>query len=313
MSDYQNLSHLSTYDSKGRKVQPEGIVFHHTGGRRDNPGTIQVLNERGFSSNFVTDRDGNIAYSVTPGAYASHMRPGGFRMKNPPDAIRRFNNSNMLGMEVSAADDGDILPEEIAANLKWAADMGMTYGFDPGKTAYGHGELNGHKRPDEGYTITNAVRQHHPQSQQEALMSPARMANQYAPDFGMWAAPSTQGVTPRSVRAARERGLSVSPTMPGAISPARGSFATAGENRWPDDVHTFPESGGDLSRAEMFALGRDPKFRQLAIEMLTGRVTPNQKVDQAHARLQSFAPTRMAMDVDYQPLPRDRSYLGLWR
>jgi N-acetylmuramoyl-L-alanine amidase len=307
MATYQDLSDLSTYDAKGKKFRPGGIVIHHTGGQTNNPGTIRVLNERGFSSNFVMDRDTNIAHGVAPGSYAAHMHPGGYRMKPPiPPAVIGRNNGNMLGIEVSAIDDSDLLPEQIADVVKWAADMGMTYGFDPGETTFGHGEVNGHKDPMEGYTIANAIRQHHPRTEQQALMSPAPMADQYAPGMGFWAAPSTMGVTARPVPVARVQGLSVSPTMAGAIHPSRGSFAPAGENRWPDETQAARESEKGFSRAEMFALGRDPLFRQLAIEMLTGRMTPNQRVALAHARLQPFTPERMAVDSDYQPLSKER-------
>lgn len=216
MASYQDLSGLSTKRTK-RKVNPRGITFHHTASQHTNPQTISALNRRNLSSNFVMDREGQIAFGTAPGAYASHMRP---------DPTKTYNNSNMLGIEVSALNDKDITQGQIDAAKAFAADMGMTHGFDPGVSAFGHGEVNPHKQATEGYSIANAVRQQHPQTTQAALMSPAPMASQYAPDFGMWGGPAVPGLTAQTVGipTTREQGPFSMATMPGAIDPTPADF-----------------------------------------------------------------------------------------
>lgn len=236
MADYPDLSGLSTYDSKGRKIKPDGIVIHHTAGwpfRRTNPGIIERLNERGLGAHFVMDREGEVARGVPPDAYTEHMRPGGFRMDNPPEAIKRLGNSNMLGLEVSAWDDDDVLPVQVQKALRLISDVGMTQGWDPGKMAWGHGEVNGHKEATEGQKIVTAVRQHHPRTQQEALMSPAPMAQQYAPNFGFWGAPSiSSGVSVIPVKTVRERGAFRGAKLEGAYHPREAAL----DGPWIRDV-----------------------------------------------------------------------------
>jgi hypothetical protein len=98
MADYPGLSGLSTYDSKGKKVNPKGIVIHHSAGwpfRRSGADIIRTLNKRGLSANLVMDRQGEISYGVPPGAYADHMRDGGYKINNPPDSIIGLSNDNM--------------------------------------------------------------------------------------------------------------------------------------------------------------------------------------------------------------------------
>jgi hypothetical protein len=218
MASYTDLSSLSTKRGK-RRVNPRGITFHHTASQHTNPQTIGALNSRGLASNFVMDRDGKIAFGTPPGVAAAHMKPS---------RDKAFSNSNMLGIEVSALNDRDITPGQVNAAKNWAADMGMSYGFDPGKTAFGHGELNAHKQATEGLTIANAVRAQHPQSPEAALTSPEPMATQFAPDFGMWGAPSLPGLTAENVATAqvtREQGPFSTETMPGAISPMESTMA----------------------------------------------------------------------------------------
>lgn len=83
--------------------------------------------------------------------------------------------------------------------------------------------------------------------------------------------------------------------------------ARADGNQWRDTVQAFPEHQGGFSRAQMFELGRDPKFRSVAVEMLTGRMRPRQLTGSsqppAYPRASGFSPSRMAINADYQTLP----------
>lgn len=242
-------------------------MIHHTGGwrpwypghRYTNPEIIQRLNERELGTHFVMDRQGGIAYGVAPGAYTEHMYPGGYGMDNPPENTKGLSNSNMLGLEVSAWDDRDVLPVQVQNALRFIADMGMTYGFDPGKTAFGHGEVNGHKQRTEGSKIVTAVRQHHPQTEQQAVMSPAPMAQQYAPSFGFWGAPSVPaGADISLVKTARIQGALQGETLPGAYSPRKpqldGPWVREVKRRY-DELERLPRTTQDET-AEPWKGGR---------------------------------------------------------
>lgn len=96
--------------------------------------------------------------------------------------------------------------------------------------------------------------------------------------------------------------------------------AEADENQWRETLNEFPANPGGFSRAQMFALGRDPKYRDIAIGMLTGRLKPEQLASAPQPRGSlpppAFAPSRMATDADYQALPSGAAYFaphGSWR
>jgi hypothetical protein len=56
--------------------------------------------------------------------------------------------------------------------------------------------------------------------------------------------------------------------------------AKADADQWRDAVNAFPENAGGFSRAQMFALGRDPRTRRFAVAMLTGRMSPQEFLTQ---------------------------------
>ncbi|BCJ90364.1 hypothetical protein IZ6_10990 [Terrihabitans soli] len=86
----------------------------------------------------------------------------------------------------------------------------------------------------------------------------------------------------------------------------------ADENQWRDTLNAFPENPGGFSRAQMFALGRDPKYRDIAIEMLTGRMKPQQFMGPAQPAYgaRPFGPSRMAADVDYHEAESGGAYFN---
>jgi hypothetical protein len=123
--------------------------------------------------------------------------------------------------------------------------------------------------------------------------------------------------------------VSVPPAGDGIVQGFASSFgprldahraAKADESRWQETLDAFPESTAGLTRAQMFALGRDPALRPYAIGLLTGRMKPEQPASGAQPRAPqpppAFAPSRMATDADYQALPSGATYLapdGSWR
>ncbi len=119
---------------------PAAFIFHHSGGRSD---PVQTLRQRGLGVQFVMDRDGNI--KQVGGQGESHMRPGS-------GAGAGLSNANTVGMEVTARDNRDVTPAQVAAAQKFIAQ------HYPDIPVYGHGQVNpGHKQPDEGMAIVNAI------------------------------------------------------------------------------------------------------------------------------------------------------------
>jgi N-acetyl-anhydromuramyl-L-alanine amidase AmpD len=135
--------------SSPAKMGVDGVkafIMHHTGGRGTVAGVQNTLRQRGLGVEYVMDRDGNIVQ--TGGRGAANIMPGwGPKGKG-------LNNSNIIGMEVIAKNDRDVTAAQIKAAK---AFIDKNY---PDLPVFGHGEVNpGHKEPDEGLSITNAIRE----------------------------------------------------------------------------------------------------------------------------------------------------------
>lgn len=137
---------MGRLDSAGALNERKGFVIHHTGGRGDVDGVIETLNQRGLSVQYVIDREGAIHQLMPSGARASHMRRG-------QGVGKGLSNSNTEGVEIIANDDSDILPIQVEAAKKLAAQLG----YAPNQV-YGHGEINPHKQKTEGATVVSAIR-----------------------------------------------------------------------------------------------------------------------------------------------------------
>ena len=132
-----------------------GIVFHHTASARglkpgvnNVNGVITTFKSRGVSSNFIIDRDGKVYTIVPDDLSTNHVR----YVKG-----NKLNNGNAIGVEVIAADDSDVTPEQVSAGKKLGQDMMNKYKFGPEGVA-GHGQLAGQDRmPSEGATIVAAL------------------------------------------------------------------------------------------------------------------------------------------------------------
>jgi N-acetyl-anhydromuramyl-L-alanine amidase AmpD len=74
-----------------------------------------------------------------------------------PQANNDITNANSIGIEVSAADDSDVLPVQVTAATALISSLMSRYKI-PAEMVAGHGQIWGQSRPrDEGMTIVNAV------------------------------------------------------------------------------------------------------------------------------------------------------------
>lgn len=145
----QNTNFLN----KGSMGAPQGIIFHHMSGRGDAQNILETFAKNGYSSHYHIDRNGNITQLVPDGTRTFHMANG-----YGPVGTGKSNN-NMLGVEVAAMNDKDVLDAQKQAGLRLAQQLGQKYGFDPRTASFGHGEVNpGHKEADEGMGIVNLLR-----------------------------------------------------------------------------------------------------------------------------------------------------------
>ncbi len=148
-----------------KKLDPvQGFVIHHTGpGMKTVNDVVNVFQNRGYPAQFVIDRTGQI-FQTLPTGYE------GFQIVNTskykPVAATGLSNINTIGVEVMAADDGDVLPAQIdAAKQLYSylatdpAAAGWNASGLPPSQVFSHGVLNpGDKMPTEGLTITSAIR-----------------------------------------------------------------------------------------------------------------------------------------------------------
>ncbi len=122
---------------------PVAFIVHHTSGRGTVDGVISTLKERGLGVQFVEDRDGNIFQTGGPGA--QNILKGWGKGEG-------LNNQNVVGMEIIAKDDADVLPVQKQAFARFIA---ARY---PTTQLLGHGEVNpGHKEADEGKSAKEAA------------------------------------------------------------------------------------------------------------------------------------------------------------
>jgi hypothetical protein len=137
---------MGSLDGSGQLKDRKGFIIHHTGGRGDVGGVIDTLNQRGLSVQFVIDREGNIHQLLPSGAKGSHIKKG-------QGVGQGLSNSNTEGVEIIAKNDSDVLPVQVEAAKRLAAQLG----YAPNQV-YGHGEINPHKQKTEGSTAVSAIR-----------------------------------------------------------------------------------------------------------------------------------------------------------
>jgi GH24 family phage-related lysozyme (muramidase) len=136
---------------------PQGIVFHHTGGRGTSEGVINTLAQRGLASNYVMERDGTVVQILPNGQRGAHMRDSD-DPKFKAAVAHGLSNRNTLGIEMIAKDNNDLTDAQKASAVKFANAMRQQYN-NPNMAVYGHGELNpGHKQATEGMGAVEAIR-----------------------------------------------------------------------------------------------------------------------------------------------------------
>ena len=130
---------------------PKAFVVHHTGGRLTLDGLKSTFRENGLGVEFFMDR-GDPSRGIKPKIYQVGG-PGAQNIKagwGPKGT--GLNNSNVVGMEISANNDADVTEDQ---KQLFAQFMAARY---PTTTIYGHGEVNpGHKEADEGISAKNSA------------------------------------------------------------------------------------------------------------------------------------------------------------
>ena len=181
----QTIGNLAQGGKNGKKV---GVVMHHTGGSTMS-GALAALKQKGFSYNYMIDRDGTVHRLIPEGATAIH----GGQMNNG------LTNENTLGVALVAKDNSDVLPEQVAAAKTLQKQLAQKFNFDE-KSVYGHGEVSpGRKQASEGMAAVMAIRQDtgtpgaSPTAPTQVASAGGGLAGMSAEDAAMGAAVSGEG------------------------------------------------------------------------------------------------------------------------
>lgn len=123
-----------------------GLIIHHTGSNNGSyDSVVNGLSGRGLGITYVMERDGTVYRVVPEGSRTDHVKNSNARIKNV--------NSNYEGIEVIAADDGNISEAQREAFRSFADWHSKNYDYDPQVGLLGHGEVSPHKRQTEGATL----------------------------------------------------------------------------------------------------------------------------------------------------------------
>jgi hypothetical protein len=132
----------------------KGVIWHHSVAPSVGA-TEAALKWRGYSTHYIMDRDGTIYQYLPDGSQGRHIKPtSGFSSFTG----KPLDNNNTIGIEVVAADDKDVTPEQVKAGVAFSKWLAAKYHLNP-EDFYGHGQVNpGHKQATEGKTIVDAAR-----------------------------------------------------------------------------------------------------------------------------------------------------------
>jgi hypothetical protein len=128
-------------------AEPEAFIMHHTAGRGTPQGVVDFWKKqgRGYGAQYIMDRQGVVHDTLKEFGYS-----GTNEILNDP--VHGLHNSNVVGMEIIAKNDADVLPGQTSA----AAEFIKKY--YPNTPIYGHGQVNpGHKEATEGQSARLAV------------------------------------------------------------------------------------------------------------------------------------------------------------
>lgn len=126
--------------ANGKLGDVKGLVIHHTVSRSSVDAQIDALQKSGYGSQFIMDRDGTVYQTVPDGTRTNHVKG---------------LNSNYIGLEVIAMNDGDITQAQTDAIKGFSEQALSRYGLKPSpKTVFGHKDLPGQsKQLQEGQTL----------------------------------------------------------------------------------------------------------------------------------------------------------------
>lgn len=150
--DYEDISSSSKLD-KGDLKSDKYFILHHTAGRSDAKGVVNVLNNREegvLGVQWVIDRDGKLFATLPKGVKGSHIKDA-----DMPGVPKDITNATAQGVEIVAKNDGDILPVQCLTALRLVKDLEYSVG-----QIYGHGEVNKHKARNEGQTCKAFIKKY---------------------------------------------------------------------------------------------------------------------------------------------------------
>jgi hypothetical protein len=128
-------------------AEPAAFIMHHTGGGGDPAGVVNWWKQqgRGYGAQYIMDRNGVVHDTLKEFGYG-----GTNEILNDP--VHGLSNKNVVGMEIIAKDDKDVLPNEVQSAVEFMKK------YYPNTPVYGHGQVNpGHKEATEGRSARLAV------------------------------------------------------------------------------------------------------------------------------------------------------------
>jgi N-acetylmuramoyl-L-alanine amidase len=128
-------------------AEPAAFIMHHTAGRGTPQDVVNFWKQqgRGYGAQYIMDRYGKVHDTLKEFGYG-----GTNEILNDP--IHGLSNRNVVGMEIIAKDDADVLPNEVSSAVEFMRK------YYPNTPIYGHGQVNpGHKEATEGQSARIAV------------------------------------------------------------------------------------------------------------------------------------------------------------
>lgn len=133
-----DISGQSNYKNKGKPLNSEYFILHHTGGSGTPSGVINTLNRRKIGIQYIIDREGKVYRGLPKGSIGAHV-------KSQYPGFEQINNRSSEGVEIIAKNDGDVLDIQCKSALKLVKSLGYSQ-----SNIYGHGEVSSNKPRSEG-------------------------------------------------------------------------------------------------------------------------------------------------------------------
>lgn len=139
------------------EMQPEAIIFHHTGGGKNaslqsamNTMRAKIHQGKQYATQYIIDKDGSIyqLQSDTAVTYHAGTTPG----------ESKFTNWNSIGVEVVAGTSEQFTPAQLQAGYNLGKYLAKKHNI-PYKNILGHGEISKNKMATEGKPIAEMFRE----------------------------------------------------------------------------------------------------------------------------------------------------------